>query len=664
MPTMVSTTPARPPARLLGKDSEIGQREVPRAASSTTEARQSNPGSRTRGPLFNQRSRLSETDHPPLRSVPHDQYAGNNDSDDEPEEMAKTPFTNTARQETSNGNTRAPGSHLNNQNTRVSDRMRTSAFVEDHATYREPAPPTKPPSPLPQNGAITRPSRERSLSRGYIESMNRSNSSHDHPRLSQSSYIKDDNRANIHERSVDNGATHGSFSKDRFADEDLQDRAATKRETKTSTQLLHERISMLGQSRPPRLSKSKSITASQPFQVHYPDLSQSKSEYASNPDGTERLSRKTLTMNDNAEHTVPPSRAKASFSQTLEDGDQRAPTGNDELRQQTRSQRTSLERRSLTRQPSVEEPPYAMPQSLSPVRAPTNDLRETPTSQTSPSRFGKSLTASKMRLQSIMKSAKGIFSGGAPKSDNSLHNRPENSDELNAKGNVTYPQLYDYVDSQADQRPETPTPASPKDGQLKNSVDRGQYTPHHAESGEAMSEENIDFLTNKPTRTANMPTSAASNATQLGQTRQQTGRNTNNAPTYDEQQASRSVRQSNTTITGSAPDYRQPAIKPIQNTQNTRPAPSNIRLGALPSQCIQMNNAISAESEMKDNMTNAPRAVNQKPSNSGLQSTGARTSNMAPAQTRQRAAVTAQARREQVNSSHVPFYVSPPGTNI
>lgn len=664
MPTMVSTTPSRPPPRLLRKDSETRQRGISSTNTLTTDNRTSKRGSTPKDSLFHQDAVYSKTGNSPMRSTLRHQNAVHLDNDSEPEEVSKTPFMNTRtlRREISTDNIEAPESHPHSQNTRTSSRLEMSMSAENHNNIRETASPDELHFPVSQHKSLARSSSERSISRVDIDNINGSNSDHGYSRLSRISYTKDDSRVSTNPNTaaevVDVDDVRASYSRGLSAGENSQENITTKRETKTSTQLLHERISMLGQSRTPRLSKSKSITSSQPFQVHYPDLSQSRSEFASNPEGRDQGMRKSITMNENDEHESRSSRAKTSTSQATEYDDGRQKIGDDEPRQQARTQRASSEAKSssTTRHPSTEDLPDSMPRSPSPVRAFTNDAKETATLQTTPSRFGKSLTASKHRLQSIMKSAKGIFSSGASRADEPLDNWPEMEDESNPKSNVTYPHFESHMDDvQIDQRPETPTPTSPKDDQTKDSMDREQYTPDHMESDEDMSEESVSLAKSRPGQTANAPTSTVSNVSQPGQVRPQGEQDTSHAPTDTEQPTFQSSRQSNTTSTDSVPDHRRPAPakKPLPNTQKTRPGSLNIRLGALPSQRIQKLNNLPTESETKNNTTTVPRTGNQKPNNPGLQSAGSRTSNLASSQVRAKGTVSAQAMKEQVSLSRI-----------
>ncbi|PGG99829.1 hypothetical protein GX51_06121 [Blastomyces parvus] len=189
---------------------------------------------------------------------------------------------------------------------------------------------------------------------------------------------------------------------------------------KTSTQLLHEKINMLGKSQPSRGTKSIAATApSANSQVQYPELPPQEPA----ADKPRRPSPTEAQTNDS--RTAPP-RSPQHFqsSHFVRDMTSQSP---EQLRR-IAAQEDRISRIMYSRSPERRSPAakpfggtgafHAKSASTSIITSPrantighqrTKSTRETVTPVSSPRRDDGPLSASKSRLQSIMKTAKGLF---------------------------------------------------------------------------------------------------------------------------------------------------------------------------------------------------------------------------------------------------------------
>lgn len=178
----------------------------------------------------------------------------------------------------------------------------------------------------------------------------------------------------------------------------------TKSHGKTSTQLLHEKINMLGKTQAPRTTKSISANAQS---IAYPDLPASKPEPAEErikvreqTPANELLARPSTSQQpQTARKNIASPRPQTSHAERRSPGtipqDARSPARgmfNPSRFWHGKSNSTSL---------------LASP----PKNAEAGNIDTTPVN--SPRRYEGPLSASKDRLQSIMKSAKGLFSNSA-----------------------------------------------------------------------------------------------------------------------------------------------------------------------------------------------------------------------------------------------------------
>lgn len=194
---------------------------------------------------------------------------------------------------------------------------------------------------------------------------------------------------------------------------------ATRMHSKKSTQSLHDRISMLGKLQPSRPRKSIPSASGLPGgQVPYPDLPASKAEpksEASNERAHEAPAPEPMSVDDDwIKPLSSPQKPELSKSKTTDVMEKlaefekaRAVNKKDALQTEPERPKSSTSMFSSPR-------PHSHQQSASFSNIPV-DASTTPTG--SPRRFDGHISASKLKLHSIMKSAKGLFSstGNTPR---------------------------------------------------------------------------------------------------------------------------------------------------------------------------------------------------------------------------------------------------------
>lgn len=202
---------------------------------------------------------------------------------------------------------------------------------------------------------------------------------------------------------------------DKASTEDADMDKASKLHSTKSTQSLHDRISMLGKLQPSRPKKSISATAGlSTGQIAYPDLPAAKP--GTNPELSGQKERNSAADDDDwIKPLSSPQRPTLSKSRTADvmeniigtDGDQSAtkkgtPAARDQKSADIERPKTS---HSLFSSPRPQGPQHSASASH------VTEASTTPTG--SPRRFDGPLSASKMKLQSIMMSAKGLLTSSS-----------------------------------------------------------------------------------------------------------------------------------------------------------------------------------------------------------------------------------------------------------
>ncbi|KAJ9196329.1 hypothetical protein DTO164E3_6385 [Paecilomyces variotii] len=215
--------------------------------------------------------------------------------------------------------------------------------------------------------------------------------------------------------------------------EDLEvDTQASKLHTKSSTQRLHEKISMLGKLQPSRPTKSiPAVSALAGSQVAYPDLSNTKQEPSTQRSGVTPAPEPADAEDDEWIKPLASSHKtkipKSNTADVMENVAGHETVGNMEKAESRTAQKTAdspeksspmavQSKHGKTASTSVFSSPqrYDFKNGLHQKSASASNLdAESTTPSTSPRRHDGPLSASKSKLQSIMKTAKGLFTSSA-----------------------------------------------------------------------------------------------------------------------------------------------------------------------------------------------------------------------------------------------------------
>ncbi|KAJ5483039.1 hypothetical protein N7539_006485 [Penicillium diatomitis] len=215
-------------------------------------------------------------------------------------------------------------------------------------------------------------------------------------------------------------ASDGPKNSDEAREETLDVEQVSRIHNKKSTQSLHERISMLGKVPPSRHKISLAATAATSAgQIPYPEIPATKAEIKPNTLASEE---RTGVVQQSKEEPVDEWIRPMSSPQRLDLTKSKTFDVNEKLSEQSQSTNNSSTKDMSNPQPTEPQRPkssYSIFSSPRPhghfkTASVSNITSETSTTPTgSPRRFEGPLSASKMRLQSIMKSAKGLFSSTA-----------------------------------------------------------------------------------------------------------------------------------------------------------------------------------------------------------------------------------------------------------
>ncbi|KAJ5174231.1 uncharacterized protein N7482_000108 [Penicillium canariense] len=267
---------------------------------------------------------------------------------------------------------------------------------------------------------------------------------------------------------------------------------ASKLHSKKSTQSLHERISMLGKLQPSRPKKSiASIPSLSAGQVAYPELPAAKAE--SNPEPSSQKTRETPALEptsmDEADWIKPlssPQRPNLTKNKTADvmekifDVDKS--TGKKDGANVPEQHSTEPERPKSAYSIFSSPRPHGHQQSASASHI-AAEASTTPTG--SPRRFDGPLSASKMRLQSIMKSAKGLFTstGSSMRIENSSPEQPRVQPQERASAEV------DHKDDQPAPQPRQISSPSRQEGRRTRSSTEKEEKRRQKERNDRQQEE-------------------------------------------------------------------------------------------------------------------------------------------------------------------------------
>lgn len=458
---------------------------------------------------------------------------------------------------------------------------------------------------------------------------------------------------------LDEGATQG----DRMdLDDDLREGAdadtrASKLHNKSSTQRLHEKISMLGKLQPSRPTKSiPSVSGLSSAQVSYPELPPvSKTE--TRPEAANRRSQNTPApepepmATDDEDWIKPlntPQRPNLAKSQTMEEATRT------ETKQISNKDDAAVARHQDTGdQMAKANEKDKKPKSTTPIHSPQQrpghqksasasviaaEASTTPVG--SPDTQNAPLSASKWRLQSIMKSAKGLFSNtdsvsAAAKVEASSADEPREQPEDRATS-------HSVEDRPSSQPAQTPPPTKQEGRRTRSSTEREEKRrqqetedrereekEQEEQEEKAREQEKQKAIQHKAAqekaslereeRTASVTTAAAPSPKKIPQPQKHASKE----PEPSHETSSKSAIPPPST---SQQQQKQPERRPVkptrEPTQKPRPQPVSIRVGSALSRQIPIASNSNAQESTAPAPTPAstskPSTLKKKTSNQSL----------------------------------------------
>ena len=459
---------------------------------------------------------------------------------------------------------------------------------------------------------------------------------------------------------LDEGATQG----DRMdLDDDLREGAdadtrASKLHNKSSTQRLHEKISMLGKLQPSRPTKSiPSVSGLSSAQVSYPELPPvSKTE--TRPEAANRRSQNTPApepepmATDDEDWIKPlntPQRPNLAKSQTMEEATRT------ETKQISNKDDAAVARHQDTgdQMAKANEKDTKKPKSTTPIHSPQQrpghqksasasviaaEASTTPVG--SPDTQNAPLSASKWRLQSIMKSAKGLFSNtdsvsAAAKVEASSADEPREQPEDRATS-------HSVEDRPSSQPAQTPPPTKQEGRRTRSSTEREEKRrqqetedrereekEQEEQEEKAREQEKQKAIQHKAAqekaslereeRTASVTTAAAPSPKKIPQPQKHASKE----PEPSHETSSKSAIPPPST---SQQQQKQPERRPVkptrEPTQKPRPQPVSIRVGSALSRQIPIASNSNAQESTAPAPTPAstskPSTLKKKTSNQSL----------------------------------------------
>ena len=458
---------------------------------------------------------------------------------------------------------------------------------------------------------------------------------------------------------LDEGATQG----DRMdLDDELREGAdadtrASKLHNKSSTQRLHEKISMLGKLQPSRPTKSiPSVSGLSSAQVSYPELPPvSKTE--TRPEAANRRSQNTPApepepmATDDEDWIKPlntPQRPNLAKSQTMEEATRT------ETKQISNKDDAAVARHQDTGdQMAKANEKDKKPKSTTPIHSPQQrpghqksasasviaaEASTTPVG--SPDTQNAPLSASKWRLQSIMKSAKGLFSNtdsvsAAAKVEASSADEPREQPEDRATS-------HSVEDRPSSQPAQTPPPTKQEGRRTRSSTEREEKRrqqetedrereekEQEEQEEKAREQEKQKAIQHKAAqekaslereeRTASVTTAAAPSPKKIPQPQKHASKE----PEPSHETSSKSAIPPPST---SQQQQKQPERRPVkptrEPTQKPRPQPVSIRVGSALSRQIPIASNSNAQESTAPAPTPAstskPSTLKKKTSNQSL----------------------------------------------
>ncbi|KAJ5593854.1 uncharacterized protein N7459_000062 [Penicillium hispanicum] len=407
-------------------------------------------------------------------------------------------------------------------------------------------------------------------------------------------------------------------------DEDVDADQASKLHNTKSTQSLHERISMLGKLQPSRPKKSIPAMASlSGGQISYPDLPPPKSEarLQSSSPRTRETPAQDRDEDDWIKPLSPPQRSNLTKSNTtdvmekLSEADKNQHSGEFA----TQEQRTA-EPEPPKSSTSIFSSPrsHGHQQSASTSNIPT-EASTTPTG--SPRRFDGPLSASKTRLQSIMKTAKGLFTstGSTGRVESSPSEQPCVQSQPHERTNAEmYERKPDRSGSQS-RHISSPSPSRQEGRRTRSSTEKEEKR-RQREREERQQEEELQQKLREQEKQRAMQLKVAQEKSSV-----EPEERTVPKPTQSQRQQSREPEPAYAGSRNAAPQSKLNDRRPKptrEPAQMPKPQPVSIRVGSTLSRQVPMASSVS--SSVQDNVpASAPAPVSRQ---SNLKKKGSNTS--------------------------------------
>lgn len=502
------------------------------------------------------------------------------------------------------------------------------------------------------------------------------------PRLTQAlSEEKNKNQAEVSNKEGDGKPTQV------HEDSDLENHL-TKSNTKSSTQLLHEKINMLGKTQTSRPTKSI-VPAAPPTsqQVNYPELPAANAESADKPSRDTPSDPVAETSAKRSKSPPASQRLARARGNTVESSNPRlvntlnnshVPGARPKTVHAASPELRSPAARAFNRtgffhgkSASISSIPASpRPRTAGSPQKPfgaDSSFHESTTPGSSPRRYDGPLSASKSRLQSIMKSAKGLFSstGGvsaAAKADSLSPNAKRSQPTANSNNaGARSPEISrsPFPESPLRQEGRRTRSSIEREAKLKREKELQERQRAEEEMERARAEEKAKLSQPKPP--SNPPSFQKLDkvvpppAPSLINSPQKTN------PTPKPQVRRELEREEESKYTpATAPkqsESRRP-VKPVREVNKPKPQPLNIKVGTMSQQRMRAESAAPLPSNLPDQAVNPAIASKQaaaakaKGSNSSLHTTASTNSfksSTSSNSSKSRAMLAADKKKEQVN---------------
>lgn len=417
--------------------------------------------------------------------------------------------------------------------------------------------------------------------------------------------------------------TQDEMAVDGEADDLDAEARASRLHSKSSTQRLHEKISMLGKSQPSR--PTKSIPRASGAQVAYPELPPAKD---AKPETSPKTQEAAEPMDVDTEEWIKPLSARPGLRKSqsidvmeLDQPDERA--GNQEANNQV----SKIDARPASAHNFSPRPGHQK-------SASTSNFAESTTPVGSPERQDGPLSASKLRLQSIMKSAKGLFSssGGASAAARMGTSSPDEPRIARNRANT-------HAAGQERQRTRPSSPAKPEGRRTRSSTEREERRKQQ-ELENRLREEELKVREQK--QKIQMKASAEPETRPASPKR---------LPRL-QKQAPKDAESGQLGASQAKPADRRPVKPPREPAQKPKPQPVSIRVGSALSRQMPLASS-SLSSSVQETNPPAPATkqptIKKKASNSSLHTAPSNSSfkSTASNQTQRKAQLASERKKEQ-----------------